>query len=389
MMKNNIVLTTLLIIIIVFACRKNKIEPGDPEYSESPLLPYKPFDYKNSANDSAAALGRVLFYDKNLSLNNSIACASCHQQEKAFCDNLQFSVGLEDLKTGRNSPSIFAKQGELFWDGRAMNFRDLVLRPVKNHIEMKFENVQALAKKISKLSYYPALFKKAFGSSDIDTNDIKSAMSEFLVNFTFSNNKFNRSLMKKEELSISEAAGKIIFFGKGRCSKCHHIEDPNPGGGIGYGGTPSFVANQANIGLDKIYADRGIGNISQNIDDYGKFMIPVLLNVEYTAPFMHDGRFKTLEEVVEHYNSGINEHANLDANLRDLGALENLSDVEKIQILDLNKNKRIDPSEVLSFPKVKLGLSPSEKTNLINFLKTLSDPTMFTEEKFSNPFKIK
>lgn len=391
-MKLKITLIAFLVItLLVISCKKTNYELTDDVASDELSLPEKPYDYLKSNNDHRATLGRVLFYDKSLSLNNSVSCASCHQQSKAFCDNLQFSVGLEDSKTKRNSPTIFARQGKMFWDGRANSISDLVLRPIKNHVEMKFESVNVLAEKISKISYYPALFKKAFGTTEIDTNNIKAALSEFLVNFTFSNNKFNRSVAKKESLTASEMLGKSVFFGDANCSRCHKIEDLDPtGGGGGYGSTGPTLPqslSQANIGLDKMYLDQGVGIISKNTNDYGKFMIPVLLNVEYTAPFMHDGRFKTLEEVVEHYNSGINDHPNLDHRLRDLGALNGLSEQAQLQALDTNKNGVIDPSEVASFPPLKLNLSVAEKKCLVDFLKTLSDPTILTENKFSNPFK--
>lgn len=386
-MKLKITLIAFLtIILLVISCKKRDLATEEEQqFSEKPVLPEKPYDYLRSSNDHRATLGRVLFYDKSLSLNNSVACASCHQQAKAFCDNLQFSAGLEELKTRRNSPSIFAKQGPVFWDGRANSMADLVLMPIRNHVEMKFDNVNALAEKISKIDYYPSLFQKAFGTTEIDTVNLKLALNEFLINFTFSNNKFNRNLKKLENLNASESLGKTIFLGKGKCADCHNIEDPNPGFGSGYGSTPSFIAGQANIGLDKIYADNGVGEISKNTGDYGKFVIPVLLNAEYTAPYMHDGRFKTLEEVVEHYNSGINDHVNLDARLRDFGNMT----AQQIEALDVNQNGELEASEVASFPPIKLNLSIAEKKSLVDFLKTLSDPTILTETKFSNPFKIK
>jgi cytochrome c peroxidase len=286
----------------------------------------------------------VLFYDKSLSLNNSVSCASCHQQEKAFCDNLQFSTGLENVKTLRNTPSIFAKNSRMFWDGRVSSLSDLALKPIKNHVEMKFENLQALATKISKISYYPELFRKAFPSnSEIDSSMIQRALTEFLISFNFSDNKFSRSQRGLDKLSASEKLGKILFFGKARCSNCHHIEgnnNPFPGGNVGgYGSTDA----SHNIGLDNVYADNGLGAISKNPQQDGLFMVPALLNVEYTAPYMHDGRFKTLEEVVEHYNSGV------------------------------KKTATIDP--IMTMPSFENGLqlTTQQKSDLVAFLKTLTD----------------
>lgn len=401
--KKLILSSALLVAIaaVIFSCKKDlaATSTSPVQYSSTPVLSDTPDNYKMSGNDNLAVLGRVLFYDKKLSLNGSVACASCHQQEKAFCDNLQFSTGLNNGKTSRNAPSIFAKTGKLFWDGRASSFADLALKPVQNHVEMGFDNLTDLEKRVSASSYYPDLFKKAFGDGNatVTKSKIQQALAEFLKNFNFSNNKFNR----KETLTASEQLGRSLFFGKARCSGCHHIEASNgpifdsiiiPGGGTsGYGNTDE----SHNIGLDNVYSDNGIGTILNDASQDGDFMIPVLLNVEYTAPYMHDGRYKTLDEVVEHYNSGIKNHPNLDIRLRDVGFDINFDNMtlaqenELIKKFDTNKNGIIESSELAGIPPVKLGLTTPEKRALVDFLKTLSDPTILTEQKFSNPFALK
>jgi cytochrome c peroxidase len=377
-MKNKIILLAFIAIGLMLACKKMDIE--EPEnYSSSPVLPATAYSYPHSINNDIATLGRVLFYDKNLSLNNSISCASCHQQAKAFCDNKQFSTGLEDLKTLRNSPSIFAKQGRMFWDGRAGNINNLVLRPIKNHVEMKFEDLNKLATKLSKISYYNELFVKAYGSSDIDSIKIQDALASFIANFTFSNNKFSQSQFNPQALNASENLGKDIFFGRGKCSTCHHLSGSNNG----YG----FTDDAFNIGLDVTYADKGVGGISNNSQDDGKFMIPTLLNVEFTAPYMHDGRFNTLEEVVEHYNSGVKNHLNLDVTLRETASIENLTEQEILLQFDTDHDGNISPSEISVLPTQKLNLTVSDKKNLVDFLKTLSDGAILTDKRFKNPFK--
>lgn len=380
-MKNKIafILIIAALFTCVISCKKDNTNPDNYVFSETPVLPETEYNYPNSSNDAKATLGRVLFYDKNLSLNGSIACASCHQQNRAFTDNLQFSTGFEDLSTPRNTPSIFAKQGRMFWDGRASNFFDLALRPVKNHIEMGFENLGDLVKKLNKLNYYQQLFTKAYGTSEIDTIKIQSALAEFLINFNFSNNKFNRVKASIDKYNASELLGKEIFFGKGNCSMCHHIDGGFSSNGYG------FANGDFNIGLDIDYKDKGIGAIT-NPENDGRFMVPVLLNVEYTAPYMHDGRFKTLEEVVEHYNSGIKNNINLDVNLRDLSIIEGKTEEEIMQLLDLNKDNEIDMNEVSNLPPLKLNLTAAEKKGLVDFLKTLSDPTILKDKRFSNPF---
>ncbi|MCE3259225.1 MAG: Cytochrome-c peroxidase [Bacteroidetes bacterium] len=383
-LKVSIFSVFIVALLIAVSCRKKPLIPDEDAFSSEPVLPEKPYDYPKSHNDHLATLGRVLFYDRSLSLNNSISCAGCHQQSKAFCDNLQFSTGLMDQQTGRNSPSIFARSGKLFWDGRANNMKDLVLRPIKNHVEMKFENIDHLIDKISTIDYYKDLFYKAYGAGPIDSVRIQTAMAEFLTNFEFSHNKFNRNRNTGfKEFTASEMHGKDLFFGKARCSQCHKINDD--GTGTGYGSTIQSLS--FNIGLEQVYEDRGVGSISNDAYDYGKFMVPVLLNVEYTAPYMHDGRFKTLDEVVEHYNSGLKNHPNLDVKLRDLGSLNSASESEVLQALDQNKNGKVDPPEMSAYPPAQLGLSAGDKKALVDFLKTLSDPTIFSETKFGDPFK--
>lgn len=377
-MKNKIIILVFLTVGIMLACKKTVVE--EPEnYSNTPILPATPYNYPNSINNKIATLGRVLFYDKSLSLNNSISCSSCHQQAKAFCDNQQFSTGLEDLKTKRNSPSIFAKSGRMFWDGRATGISGLVLRPIKNHVEMKFEDLNKLSQKLSKISYYPDLFNAAFGSSDIDSTGIQNALSSFVSNFTFSNNKFSQSIGNEHILNASESLGKTLFMGKAKCSNCHHLS----GSVNGYG----FTDDAFNIGLDLVYTDNGVGGISNTTQDNGKFMIPSLLNVEYTAPYMHDGRFNTLEEVVEHYNSGVKNHPNLDFVLRETGLIQNMTEQQLLQQFDSNHDGIISESEITSLPTQQLNLTIAEKKNLVDFLKTLSDGAILIDKRFSNPFK--
>jgi cytochrome c peroxidase len=377
-MKNRIILFAFLVIGIALACKKTESEKPE-NYSSTPVLPETPYHYPNTNNPNLATLGRVLFYDRNLSLNSSVSCGSCHQQAKAFCDNQQFSTGLEDLKTHRNSPSIFAKAGRVFWDGRAGDINSLVLRPIKNHVEMKFEDMDKLATKLSKLSYYADLFNKAYGSADIDSTRIQFALSAFITNFTFSNNKFAQSESNSSVLNASESNGKSLFFGKAKCSSCHHLS----GNFNGYG----FTDAAFNIGLDLVYSDKGVGGISNNSEDDGKFMIPTLLNVEYTAPYMHDGRFSTLEQVVEHYNSGVKDNQNLDFNLREVGNVGNMTQAQLIATFDTNNDGVISQTEMGSLPAQQLNLTASEKSNLVAFLKTLSDASILVDKRFSNPFK--
>lgn len=396
-MKTKIALSTLAVLVtlmVAISCKKNENQLEGTS-SSTPELPSTPYNYRASQNDHLASLGRVLFYDKNLSLNNSVSCGSCHQQNRAFTDNQQFSTGLENVKTPRNTPSLFARSSRMFWDGRAGSMSDLVLRPIQNHVEMRFENLKQMAEKVAAISYYRPLFDKAFSAgAKIDSLRIQQALTEFLNNFNFSNNKFSKSREGGAQLTASEKLGELIFLNKGQCSNCHHIENENniffPGGDTlnGSGGGYGRTNESHNIGLDMVYADNGVGAVSKNSFENGSFMIPVLLNVEFTAPYMHDGRFKTLEDVVEHYNSGIKNHPNLDFRLRSVD-FENMSDEEILTRLDVNHDGQVDQAEMGNIPPMRLGLTQAEKKGLVDFLKTLSDPSILIEQKFSNPFTMK
>jgi cytochrome c peroxidase len=340
-------------LILLGACHKT---PPTVETTDSmPSLPASTYDYPASSNDALATLGRVLFYDKQLSTNNDVACGSCHRQDHAFCDNQQFSDGTAG-KTARNTPSIFNRGGRLFWDGRASSMFDLVTRPVKNPVEMNSSNLKTLAEGLSHLDYYQPLIKAAYpGKMMLDSNNLKEALTEFVKNISFANNRYKASKNGTEALSQQEQEGHSLFFGKALCFNCHKIDNASPGVSEYYG-----AADHHNIGLDLEYADRGVGAISRQERDNGSFMMPILMNVEYTAPYMHDGRFKTLEEVVEHYNSKIVDHPNLSSILRQNGSPNG--------------------------PPVRLNLSDIEKQSLVAFLKTLSDPAIFTDYKLKDPF---
>jgi cytochrome c peroxidase len=378
--KLSLLALSILTIAIIFSCKKQNFDTA-LNYSSEPTLPQTVDNYSASTNDNLATLGRVLFYDRKLSLNNSISCGSCHKQEVAFSDGKQFSVGLEDIKSTRNTPAIFPKFGKMFWDGRADSLAQLVLMPIANHTEMKIFDFDALISKLKNTTYYPGLFNKAFGTNDISQAKIQKALKEFILNFNFSKNKFSSSVATFTNtnpipLNTSESIGKDVFFGKGNCSGCHHIQ-PN-----GYGNTSQWH----NIGLDEVYADNGIGGFTNNQTQNGAFMVPVLLNVELTAPYMHDGRFKTLEEVVEHYNSGVKNNPNLDWMFKDFSMFDGLTDAQIIAQFDTNHNGEIEESELPQGVPKKLNLTITEKKGLVDFLKTLTDRSVLSDARFSDPF---
>jgi len=314
----------------------------------------------NPVTNWGATLGRVLFYDKNLSINNTIACASCHKAENAFSDPGTKSLGFNGGFTGRHSMSlinaVYYPNGRFFWDQRATTLEDQVLMPIQDPVEMGLSLTQ-LQTRLRTLPYYPILFSRAFGDTSINTDRISKALAQFVRSIISSQSKYDlgRPTFPPGPLppnpsfpnfTPQENRGMQIFFSpQGGCVPCH--------------GTETFTApEEKNNGLDLTTTDRGFGAVVNNIALDATFKVGSLRNIELTAPYMHDGRFATLEEVVEHYNSGVKNHPNLSPQLR-----------------LPNGNPRL------------LNLSPPDKAALVAFMKTLTDRTVTTDVRFSNPFK--
>jgi cytochrome c peroxidase len=305
--------------------------------------------------DDGATLGRVLFYDTRLSINNSISCASCHHQSAAFADPVQFSKGFGGKITPRNSMAIVnsALNSNLFWDSRAKSVSHLALQPVQNHIEMGMESMEVLEKKLAATSFYPGLFAKAYKTQDIKAEKIAEALAQFVCSIASKDSKFDQGMSTKfANFNALEKMGMEIFNGeKAKCGSCHSganfaaADDPMMGGEY----SAPEVAGTAVIGLELQAKDKG--------KDNGSFRIPSLRNIALTGPYMHDGRFKTLDEVIEHYNSGIQNHPQLDKKLRSGNG-----------------------------GPLRMNLNALEKKALVAFLHTLSDEKMTVDERFSNPF---
>lgn len=349
--------------------------PGDDQALKDVHLelPATPYSYGSGSNDQIPTLGRVLFYDNQLSVNNTVSCSSCHKQAFAFSDNAQFSRGFENKITSRNSmpiqnlrTSFFSTEDvvffpgdssfngssttKLFWDGREHNLNTMVLRPIVNHVEMGITDVEQLAEKLRAVPYYKDLFTQAYGTDEITPDKISNALGLFLQSITSSNTKFDKANRMEDQLSALEAKGRQLFSDEYDCNSCHHVETPN-----GYavaGGT------FGNIGLDPIYSDSGLAAVTRRPTDVGKFKIPSLRNVVFTGPYMHDGRFESLDEVLEHYSSGIQDNSNLDPKLT---------------------NSDGGPKQ--------MNIPDGDKQAIIAFLNTLTDVQVLADPKFSNPFK--
>ncbi len=309
----------------------------------------------NRIRNQGATLGRVLFYDIALSKNNTISCASCHSQEKSFSDSNRFSVGFEGELTARNSMSLanarFYRNRRFFWDERAASLEEQVLMPIQDHIEMGL-TLPELELKLSSRKRYKILFNRAFGDTIVTSQRISRGLSQFVRSMVSYQSKYDAGLEQTNNprrpfpnFSNSENRGKQLFFSpQTNCSQCH--------------ATSAFIGDRArNNGLDAVLTDLGVGGITGRNNDFGEFKVPSLRNIEMTAPFMHDGRFTTLEQVIEHYNSGVQNNRNLDGRLRRGNGVR------------------------------RLNLSSTDKIALKDFLLTLTDRVFLTDEKFSSPFK--
>jgi cytochrome c peroxidase len=344
-------------------------------YPFPPVIEYDNTPIDNPITNAGATLGRVLFYDKKLSANGTISCASCHKPEHGFSDPGVLSVGFNGGHTRRHSMGIvnarFYANGKFFWDERASSLEEQVLIPFQDEIEMGL-TLQELVNIISEQTYYPLLFEEAFGDETITTEGISKALSQFIRSLVSVTSKYDQARSEVESplehfpgFTAQENAGKHIFYTPrqltngetGYCIGCHQTE-----AFIGpvFPITPSTVRTFATTnGIDAISTtDLGVSETTDNSNDIGKFKVPSLKNIAITAPYMHDGRFAILEDVINHYSSGIQNHQNLRSPL-------------------VNSNGQVG----------QFNFSQEEKDALIAFLNTLTDYQMLTDEKYSNPFE--
>ncbi len=373
-MRLKLLFFTLFVSIIFVQCKKKEViepepipeavcyEPTLPDslYSYNDTLPdhfntsalnlFESFGPSNTITDEGATLGRVLFYDKNLSANNTISCASCHKQELAFADDVAFSEGYNGGLTGRNSMAIINARYSFrfFWDRRANGLEDQVLGPIQDPVEMGMD-LATLETKLATLSYYEPLFDAAFGSTEITSERISLALAQFVRSIQSYRSKYDVG----EETGFAnytqqELDGKDLFFSpEAKCGFCHMTAN-------------FYTPGSMNNGLDSIYTDGGVGDITGDPEDNGQFSVVSLRNIELTAPYMHDGRFATLMEVIEHYNSGVQPHPYLDDRLGDTG--------------------------YVGGAPVPLNLTQAEKEALEAFMLTLTDHEMIQDVRFSDPF---
>jgi cytochrome c peroxidase len=314
----------------------------------------------NPVTDRGATLGRVLFHDKRLSINNTVACASCHQPGNGFTDTNRFSVGFNGSSTTtahsmRLGNIRFYNGVRMFWDKRAASVEAQATQPIQNEVEMGFDaahgGLGALTAKMATHPYYPELFRWVYGDATITEDRIQRALAQFERSMVSTNSRFDEGMAQVynptapqrglgtpfPNYTALEERGKQLFStppgqGGAGCNACHTAP------------TFALAANSRSNGLDA-----GETRI---------FKSPSLKNVALTGPYMHDGRFATLEQVVDHYIRGVQGGSALDNRLR-------------------GQNGQ----------PIRLQLTPADRDALVAFLRTLNDPVLVSDTKFSNPFK--
>ena len=365
--RGGLVMVTSIVFIV--SCSKDKEElttidtsgpaslydntPYNLEYGTLPT-PVVPGD--NPLTIQGVELGRMLFYEKQLSGDGSLACAGCHVQINGFSDTAQFSTGILGFQGGRQamaSVNMLWNSNEFFWDGRAHLLRDQAILPIQDSLEMK-ETLENVVSKLSASTTYLNQFERAFGTSEINSLKISLALEQFMNSIVSWNSRYDKVERGELTYTISEQRGKALFFEEynpffpntsgADCAHCHS------GGNFE---NDRYMNN--GLDADANFMDDGRMNVTFSAMDRAKFKVTSLRNIELTPPYMHDGRFNTLEEVVDHYNSGLENSSTIDP------ALE---------------NTRL----------TGLFLTPQDKADLVAFLKTLTDTDLTTDPRYASPF---
>jgi cytochrome c peroxidase len=362
-MRKTITILTILFVVISFQfCSKKDaeiiIEPTAPAITLLPILPSTPLNYNpifpahvqnaliandntpanNAITNNGATLGRVLFYDKQLSKNNTISCASCHKQEFSFDDNIALSKGFLGGNTARNSMAIlnvrFYRNGRMFWDERAITLEQQALQPIQDHVEMGL-TLAELETKVKALSYYPTLFQNAFGSTVIDSVKIARALAQFERSIVTYQSKYDRVKQGLETFTAAEAQGEVLF---------NTAPPPPPGGGTppscnSCHTAPMFINSAAPAFGFPDLVDLGISNLS-------RFKSGSLRNIATHTSLFHNGSVTNLQAMFAAGAPG--------------------SGTQPIPAHAAN---------------------PQNAASLIAFMNTLTDNTILTDAKFADPFK--
>jgi cytochrome c peroxidase len=357
------------VIIIAISC-SDDVSPGPEDNGDLTDIIYDPVNYQfvipdnfprieqpsdNIATTDGINLGRHLFYDPILSVDSTISCASCHLPGGSFTDNSAVSEGVDGALGKRSSMSLlnvaFYNRG-LFWDGREATLESQALVPIEDIHEMA-NTWNEVEERLKVHDDYPSMFRKAFGienKSQINRQLASKALAQFQRTIVSSGlSKYDRVELGLDVYTDEELLGRDLFFDDNpevpdaECNHCHSV--------------PLMTANDYfNNGLDEVadlnsFVDIGLGKVTGNISDNGKFRAPTLRNIAFSAPYMHDGRFNSMEEVIEHYNSGGKS--------------------------SLNKDPLIRP----------LGLTEEYKKALLAFIRTMEEPDLTSRKELQNPFE--
>lgn len=344
---------------VIYSCKKDVTEIA--QYDSTPYaLEIGPFPKPGIATDNSLTvqgvqLGRLLFYEKKLSRDGTMACSTCHMQVDGFSDIRQFSVGVDLLNGKRNAMAIvnlaWHKEG-FFWDGRAATLREQSLKPIQDVLEMH-EKLDNVVDKLKADKLYVNQFIRAFKDPEITSEKVSLALEQFMSTMVSYNSKFDKYKRGEVQLTESEKRGLDLFNREkdplngikgGECFHCH--------GGFDF---TNYKFTSNGLDNDFEFTDLGRYNVTKLDTDKARFKVPTLRNIELTGPYMHDGRFTTLEQVIEHYNTGVKFSSTLDPVMSHIA-------------------------------QEGLELSDQDKQDLVNFLKTLTDKEFIKNLQFSNPF---
>jgi cytochrome c peroxidase len=345
MTKFKIYIWLCLVTWLMYACNKKDVIAVVAEnifFVKPSNFPAAAYQFEeNELTAKGFALGKKLFYEARLSADQSVSCGSCHQQFGAFAQlDHTVSHGVNNCLGKRNAPALFnlAWQREFFWDGGAKNLEIVPINAITDACEMG-TSLSAVVQFLNRTEPYPQLFKDTFGVQTIGSKELLRALAQFMANMVSANSKYDQVSRdpQRNSFTADEKIGYQLF--KDNCANCH--------------AEPLFTdQSYANNGLDSHPADEGRKIITGLATDLGKFKIPTLRNIELSAPYMHDGRFKTLDQVLAHYDSGVKRTATL-------------------------------APALVNGDKVGIPLSTLQKQQLISFLKTLTDHDFIKNKAFS------
>lgn len=346
MLRRIIYITSFTILWSMGSCTRNDSDtiitdvvpdaPSRPAHFPETYYKHTPNTYSKAGFE----LGRKLFFDPMLSIDNTISCGSCHKQQHAFADiPVAFSSGINGLKGRRHTPAIFnmAWNKSFMWDGGVNHLEVMPLAPLTNPVEMG-ESISHIVYKLNRHKDYPALFKKVFNRDSIDDQQMFWALAQYMSNLVSATSKYDDVYTGKTSFSQDEQEGYILF--KNNCAACH---------------AEPLLTDYSfrNNGIDTVYtADSGRYRVSQQPQDWGAFKVPTLRNIAVTAPYMHDGRFTTLQLVLQHYATGVKSSLT----------------VSPLLIKDGNPG---------------LQLSTEDQQKIIAFLQTLTDYKFLSQEGLS------